>query len=86
MLCAVALVAAAAARVIGAHVAVVGYLEKCHRHLHLHVVEKRLWPLCSRMMELLMENMLMPVAGSAVFVSTVLPRGFGEQTLSSMCA
>ena len=29
--------------------------------------------------ELLMENMLMPVAGFAVFVSTVLPRGFGER-------
>ena len=30
------------------------------------------------MMEVLMENMLMPVAGFAVFVSTVLSRGFGE--------
>ena len=79
MLRAVALVTAAAARVLGAHVAVVGALEKFRRHLHLYVVEKRVWPLCSRMMELLMENMLMPVAGFAVFVSTVLPRGFGER-------
>ena len=28
---------------------------------------------------MLMENMLMPVVGFAVFVSTVLPRGFGER-------
>ena len=38
----VALVAAAAAGVLGVHVAVLGALERCHRCLHLHAVEKSL--------------------------------------------